>query len=130
MKTPRITIPHHVISWGASVLTVFWAGFWVWFALMHLTDGSDNAADFMPVLTFALPVLLLSMLAVVTPRIAGMILIPAAIFGAWFFNDPGARMLLATSALLLGAALVYIGPWRRAKLIRPARIRARKLSKN
>ncbi len=126
MRRPRIAIANRTISWGASVLTALWGGFWVWFALMHLVDASDNAADILPVLLFALPVLLLALLAITMPRIGGIALMPAAIFGAWYFDDPGARMLLATPALLLGATLIYTGPWRRPKLARlPGKRRAR-----
>lgn len=122
---PRIVIPDSILSWIASLLTVVWGGFWVWFALMHLFSGEGNADGLVPAALFALPVLLLSLLAVATPRIAGIMLIPAAAFGAWFFDDPGARMLLATPALLLGAALIYTGPWRRPKLARLPRRRVR-----
>ena len=100
LPQPRLTIPKSCISWGASLLTALWGG-------------------------FTLPVLILSILAVVFPRIAGILLIPAAAFGAWFFDDPGARMLLATPALLLGATLIYAGPWRRKKLARLPRRRVR-----
>ncbi|HCT45728.1 MAG TPA: hypothetical protein DF699_10995, partial [Phycisphaerales bacterium] len=125
LPQPRLTIPKSCISWGASLLTALWGGFWVWFALMHIFDGQSTAADLLLVALFTLPVLILSILAVVFPRIAGILLIPAAAFGAWFFDDPGARMLLATPALLLGATLIYAGPWRRKKLARLPRRRVR-----
>ena len=114
-----------MISWGASLLTVAWGGFWIWFALMHILGPESSAADMMPVLLFATPVLILALLALIMPRVGGMLMIPAAIFGAWFFDDAGARMLLATPALLLGATLVWLGPWRRRSLARlPKRKRA------
>jgi len=116
MRRPRISIPNSIISWGASLISVLWGMFWLWFALMHILDGSDTSASIMPVVIFSLPVLLLSMLALTMPRIGGILMIPAAVFGAWFFDDAGARMLLATPALLLGATLIYAGPWRRRKL--------------
>lgn len=122
---PRILIPNSVISLGASLLTVAWGGFWVWFALMHLFSEESSAATLVPAALFALPVLVLSLLALIMPRIGGILLLPAAVFGAWFFDDPGARMLLATPALLLGATLIYTGPWRRTKLTRLPRRRVR-----
>jgi len=119
---PRLAIPDALISWGASLLTAIWGGFWVWFAVLHVFEGDTYAAELMPVITFAAPVLILSLLAVVFPRIGGLLLIPAAIFGAWFFDDAGARMLLATPALLLGAMLVWMGPWKRTSLARRPRL--------
>ncbi|MFG0247057.1 MAG: hypothetical protein ACF8MF_13490 [Phycisphaerales bacterium JB052] len=121
----RIAVPHCVISWCASLLTALWGGFWLWFALMHTLGAESSADDIMPVVLFALPVLVLTLLALITPRIGGILLLPAAVFGAWFFDDPGARMLLATPALLLGTTLIYAGPWRRKKLARLPRRRAR-----
>ena len=110
----------------ASLLTVLWGGFWVWFALMHILDGENTAADLIPVLLFTLPVLIMSMLALIFPRIGGLLMIPAAMFGAWFFDDAGARMLLATPALVLGATLVWLGPWKRSSLARKPRLPRRR----
>ena len=118
LPQPRLSIPDRVISWGASLLTVVWGGFWVWFALMHILADNASASDIAPVLLFATPVLILAVLALIFPRIGGLLMIPAAIFGAWFFDDAGARMLLATPALLLGATLVWMGPWKRASITR------------
>lgn len=106
---------------GASLLTVLWGGFWVWFALMHILDGENTAADLVPVLLFTAPVLILSLLALIFPRFGGLLMIPAAMFGAWFFDDAGARMLLATPALVLGATLVWLGPWKRPTFARRVR---------
>lgn len=123
LPQPRLAIPESVISWGASLLTALWGGFWVWFALMHVFDGESTAADLLPVALFTLPVLILSILALAFPRIGGLLMLPAAVFGAWFFDDAGARMLLATPALILGATLVWLGPWRRSIKISPRRFR-------
>lgn len=112
-----------MMSWGASLLTALWGGFWVWFAVMHILDGESTAADIVPVFLFATPVLILSLLALAMPRLGGLLMLPAAVFGAWFFDDPGARMLLATPALLLGATLVWLGPWKRRGLPRLPRRR-------
>lgn len=118
LPQPRLSIPESVLSTGASLLTVLWGGFWIWFALMHILDGENTAADLVPMLLFATPVLILSLLALIFPRIGGLLMIPAAMFGAWFFDDAGARMLLATPALVLGATLVWLGPWKRQSLAR------------
>ena len=127
LPKPRIAIPESLLSWGASLLTVVWGGFWVWFALMHILGDDRSASDIMPVLLFAAPVLILSLLALALPRLGGLLMIPAAIFGAWFFDDAGARMLLATPALLLGATLVWLGPWRRRSIARrPRRLKLRR----
>ncbi|MCR9074672.1 MAG: hypothetical protein NXI07_01400 [bacterium] len=123
LPQPRLAIPESVISWSASLLTALWGGFWVWFALMHVLDGESTAADLLPVALFTLPVLILSILALAFPRIGGLLMLPAAVFGAWFFDDAGARMLLATPALILGATLVWLGPWRRSIKISPRRFR-------
>ena len=124
LPQPRLAIPESVISWSASLLTALWGGFWVWFALMHVFDGESTAADLLPVALFTLPVLILSILALAFPRIGGLLMLPAAVFGAWFFDDAGARMLLATPALILGATLVWLGPWRRRSIkISPRRFR-------
>lgn len=123
LPQPRLAIPESVISWSASLLTALWGGFWVWFALMHVFDGESTAADLLPVALFTLPVLILSILALAFPRIGGLLMLPAAVFGAWFFDDAGARMLLATPALILGATLVWLGPWRRSIKISPRRFR-------
>ncbi len=123
LPKPRITVPERVISWGASLLTALWGVFWVWFALMHIFGPESGAADIVPALLFATPVLVLSILALVLPRVGGLLLIPGAVFGSWFFDDPGARMLLATPALVLGATLVWMGPWKRPKLARLPRRR-------
>jgi hypothetical protein len=125
---PRLAIPDPMISWGASLLTAIWGGFWVWFAVMHVFEGEGTGSSLIPVLSFAAPVLVLSILGMVFPRIGGLLLIPAAIFGAWFFDDAGARMLLATPALLLGAMLVWMGPWKRASLARRPRLPRRRSS--
>lgn len=106
------------MSWGVSLLTAIWGGFWVWFALMHILDGENTAADIMTVVLFTTPVLFLSLLALATPRLGGLLMIPAATFGAWFFDDPGARMLLAAPAIALGASLVWLGPWKRRSPLR------------
>ena len=126
LPQPRLAIPESIISWGASLLTAIWGGFWVWFALMHIFDNESTAADLIPVMTFAAPVLILSILALIFPRIGGLVLIPSAIFGAWFFDDAGARMLLATPALVLGATLVWLGPWKRRSLARRPRLPRRR----
>jgi hypothetical protein len=127
LPKPRIAIPESHLSWGASLLTVVWGGFWVWFALMHILGDDSSASDIMPVLLFAAPVLILSLLALALPRLGGLLMIPAAVFGAWFFDDAGARMLLATPALLLGATLVWLGPWRRRSIARrPRRLKLRR----
>jgi hypothetical protein len=126
LPKPRIAIPDPVLSWGASVLTVVWGGFWVWFALMHILADNASASDIAPVVLFAAPVLVLTLLALIFPRIGGLLMIPAAIFGAWFFDDAGARMLLATPALLLGATLVWMGPWKRSSLARRPRLPRRR----
>lgn len=123
---PRIAVPEPLISWGASLLTVAWGCFWIWFALMHILGPESSAADIMPVLLFAAPVLVLSLLALITPRVGGLLMLPAAVFGAWFFDDAGARMLLATPALLLGATLVWLGPWKRPSLARRPRLPRRR----
>lgn len=122
----RIAIPDPVLSWGASLLTAVWGGFWVWFALMHILSDKASASDIAPVMLFATPVLVLTLLALIFPRIGGLLMIPAAIFGAWFFDDAGARMLLATPALLLGATLVWMGPWKRSSLTRRPRLPRRR----
>ncbi|MHA7814577.1 MAG: hypothetical protein ACX94C_14425 [Phycisphaerales bacterium] len=126
LPQPRLAIPESLISWGASLLTAAWGGFWVWFALMHVFDAESTTADLLPVVLFTLPVLILSILAVVSPRIGGLLMLPAAVFGAWFFDDAGARMLLATPALLLGATLVWLGPWKRRSLARRPRLPRRR----
>jgi len=126
LPQPRLAIPESLISWGASLLTAAWGGFWVWFALMHVFDAESTTADLLPVALFTLPVLILSILAVVFPRIGGLLMLPAAVFGAWFFDDAGARMLLATPALLLGATLVWLGPWKRRSLARRPRLPRRR----
>lgn len=107
-------------------MTALWGGFWVWFALMHVLDGENTAADLVPAILFAAPVLILSMLALIFPRIGGILMIPAAVFGAWFFDDAGARMLLATPALALGATLVWLGPWKRSSLARRPKLPRRR----
>lgn len=126
LPQPRLAIPESVISWGASLLTALWGGFWVWFALMHVFDGESTAADLLPVALFTLPVLILSILALAFPRIGGLLMLPAAVFGAWFFDDAGARMLLATPALLLASTLVWLGPWKRRSLARRPRLLQRR----
>ncbi len=126
LPKPRISVPESLISWGASLLTAAWGGFWVWFALMHILDDQSTPADLLPVALFALPVLILSILALALPRIGGLLMLPAAVFGAWFFDDAGARMLLATPALLLGATLVWLGPWKRRSLARRPRLLQRR----
>lgn len=130
LPKPRIAVPEPLISWGASLLTAAWGGFWIWFAFMHILGDDASAADILPALLFATPVLILSLLAIATPRLGGLLLLPTAVFGAWFFDDPGARMLLATPALLLGATLVWLGPWKRRALPRLPRRRKARAPKN
>jgi hypothetical protein len=93
---------------------------------MHILADNASASDIAPVVLFAAPVLVLTLLALIFPRIGGLLMIPAAIFGAWFFDDAGARMLLATPALLLGATLVWMGPWKRSSLARRPRLPRRR----
>ena len=122
LPKPRIAVPDSVISWGLSLLTLTWGGFWVWFALMSAI-GSESGAELVPFVLFATPVLVLSLLALLFPRRGVILMMPAAMFGAWFFDDAGARMLLATPALALGAALIWIGPWRRSITRLPRRLK-------
>jgi hypothetical protein len=122
----RRNVSKPAVSWIGSACALVWGAFWVWFAAWHLFD--DAPGDALPVLGFTLPILALSIACVLAPRVGAILMIPSAVFAAWFFDDPGARLMLALPAMLVAGSLLWSGPWTRPALARrvvPRRFRKR-----
>lgn len=104
------------VMWLARIALLGWAGFWLWFTLSHAIspedyDSSSGGADPNDVaysLLFAIPILVVTLLAWIYPRIGGVALILAAGFAAWYFDDTFARLMLALPPGLIGVLLLAI----------------------
>lgn len=122
VRRPRLVVPDWLIAWTATLLTPVWGLLWAWSALTQILGEEQTSTPIIPLIVFAIPLIALSLTALVLPRIGGLLIIPCAIFGAWFFDDPATRMLLATPTLAIGATLVWMGPWKRSLRLPRARL--------
>lgn len=108
---PRHATARHTARVFATGAMTVAGGFWLWFAAAVLTSEASAGAAWTPLLMFVVPVALLTALTWLAPRVAGLLLVPAALFAGMFFDHTTPRLLLALPLLLTGAALVWSGPW-------------------
>ncbi len=88
------------LSRGSLALLVLWCGFWLWFAISVVS--SEPRIAWQPV-AFVLSVLALTFAACVFPRTGGVLLIAAGMWASYYYDNSGARALLAAPAIVLGA---------------------------
>lgn len=108
MSHPTWHAPVRII---ATVLLVLWGGFWLWFSGMSLFSEWDPATAWEPLVKIVLPILTLTALGVWTPRLGGLLLIPASAFAAWSFGGGDTLSMFALPMLISGVALAVTGPW-------------------
>ncbi len=94
------------VMWLARIGLLGWAGFWLYFTLAHTFGG--NPADVAPSLFVAIPILAITILALLRPRIGGVFLMLAAIFAAWYFDGAVARLAFALPPGLIGILMFAI----------------------
>lgn len=92
---------------GSRALLAIVSAFWVWFVCaVGFSEGLAVAGPHM--LKFLMPIAALNVLAWFLPRVAGIALIAAALFAAWFFHNVYTFWMmpvpfaLAAAGLLLG----------------------------
>jgi uncharacterized membrane protein len=115
-----LTLPQGAgwLRWGALVLLVPWAAFWVWFNVasgLHevRTEGMGAAVSHL-----AMAALMVAVVVVAwrLERVGGPLLIALALIGArWFFypHDLRVPLLLLGPPLVAGALLTIHGWWLR-----------------
>lgn len=91
-------------------LSLAWAGFWAWF-VVTVSLGESPAPPWW------IPVAWLGSLATLVvlvwrwPTLGGLVLVAAGLWAAAYFDNAGARALLAAPALVLGVGSLALG-WR------------------
>jgi len=100
------------VRFGVSALLVLWGALWLWFAGAHLF-GPETDRSLIHFVAFGIPLAALVALGIALPRSGGLALVAGSAFSYWFFSGAAAALLLSTPALLLGAALIWVGPWSR-----------------
>jgi hypothetical protein len=89
-------------------LVLAWAGFWAWFVLMVTFGESPSPPWWIPAAWLAS----LAALVVLCWRratLGGLALVAAGVWAAAYFDNPGARALLAAPAIFLGLACLAVG---------------------
>ena len=95
IKVTRGTLAIWAIVWSAGVVVA---------AVGEGAPAAPYAASI--VILIAAP----TVLAFVSPRIGGSLLIAGGVFAVWFFSNPGALWLLALPAIALGILVMALGP--------------------
>lgn len=108
-----------VVRTLATVLLLGWAAFWLWFCGAVLVSEWDGTIPWEPVLKIVLPIIVLTGLGLVVPRIGGLLLIAASVWAWLFFDSMSSGLWLALPMLMVGVMLAVTGPWVR-RLRRPA----------
>jgi hypothetical protein len=103
-------LPRRVRRGGALAafgLLLALVAFWTWFTLAEAISREPGWWGHL-VLPLA-PLYALTALAWCKPRVGGALLLGAGLAAAWFFANPGAWLLLAGPAVVLGAAIACLG---------------------
>jgi hypothetical protein len=109
----RVVVSRPVLRLAWLALYAFltlWAAFWSFFVVASaISDGRGAIPHAVKFLTALLTPFIV---AFMQPRIGGLLLIGFGIGSAWYFADPGARLLLSAPAIMSGL-LVLLLPRRR-----------------
>lgn len=102
------------VRWTALVVLVIWGGFWLLFALGHLVPGHEgrhtpSTRDLVAIFAFSAPILALVAVPFFFTRVGGALLIAAAAYSVWFYNNLGAWVLLSLPAAIVGLTLLVVG---------------------
>ncbi|HJP31059.1 MAG TPA: hypothetical protein QGF95_10935 [Candidatus Latescibacteria bacterium] len=89
----------------ARGLLIVWAGFWSWFALVHLAEGLGALPH---VAKIVVPLAGVAVLAWTRPFWGGLVLLAGALLTAWYFEHSAARFMLSLPAMLLAVMFVVI----------------------
>ena len=91
-------------------LVLAWAGFWSWFVVMVSLGESPAPPWWIPVAWLA-GLTALVVLVWRWPTFGGLVLVAAGVWAALYFDNSGARALLAAPALVIGIGCLALG-WR------------------
>ncbi|MBZ0171970.1 MAG: hypothetical protein K8E66_06285 [Phycisphaerales bacterium] len=92
---------------------LIWAAFWLWFCGASVASDWNGTIPWQPIFMIVLPIIAFAVLGLAAPRVVGLLLIPASVFAAWYFDHIGAQLILALPMLVTGVALAITGPWAR-----------------
>jgi hypothetical protein len=100
------TLSNRILTWTPRIAVTAWAGFWAWFVVMAgTTDFHQGLRGTIPVVIAWLGALSALTAAVwIWPRVGGILMVIAGIGAACYFNNSGARLLLAAPAVVVGIA--------------------------
>ncbi|UCD29258.1 MAG: hypothetical protein JSV03_01910 [Planctomycetota bacterium] len=103
-------VRHRVVRTAARAILILWAGFWMWFVLVHVfADGISSLYHGSKILV---PMLTAIVTAWYWPRVGGVLLIAFGIALVFYFNIKGFRFVidpLAMPLMVCGLLLVLFG---------------------
>lgn len=100
--------PHRTLRLALRGLLLVWAGFWAWFVVMVTLGESPSPAWWIPVAWLA-GLAALVVLGWRRPTLGGLALLACGAWAAVYFDNSGARALLAAHALVLGIGCLVLG---------------------
>ena len=92
------------LAWIARGVLLLWLGFWGWFSIAEVAGGVTGA--WMHLLVPLTPMVVLTVVAWLFPRVGGGLLIAGAALALFFFDDTTAWLALSGPALLAGGMLL------------------------
>lgn len=107
--SPFVTIPFpRLFRFLQRLLLVAWAGFWAWFVLA-VSFGDEAPPPWWIPLAWLGALAALVALCWRWPKVGGLVLVAAGLWAGVYFDNSGARTLLAMPAVALGLASLALG---------------------
>jgi hypothetical protein len=107
LERQRETSARQWIRLSAQALVTVTIGVWIVFEVLDtLGQGARGVTAFVK---FTLPMVVLGVMTWTWPRAAGLLLMAAGGFVAWYFHHPAPRLFLALPFAVLGLTLLIVG---------------------